>query len=325
MDADFQPLEIGIPDGGWSNMGVQYKDYYEVLGVPRNSTEAAIKKAYRKLAREFHPDVNKEAGAQKRFQEISEAYEVLGDSEKRKRYDQLGANWKQGQDFTPPHGWDNVQFDFGGSGAGQSFNFSGGGFSDFFETLFGGSMGGFSGFQSSEPFGQHSPRRTHDETELTLSLEEAYKGGKKRIKVYADQSGTAKTFDLNIPAGTRDGAKLRLRNLGHNGDLLIRISIAPHAQFTVDGADLWTEIKLAPHQAVLGDKVDLKLVDGRASLRIPPGTQPGRKFRLRGKGLKKTGGEKGDIFAVVKIVIPTTLSSKEKRLYEELAELAKRS
>jgi curved DNA-binding protein len=304
-------------------MGVKYTDYYEVLGVPRNSTEAAIKKAYRKLAREFHPDVNKGAGAQNRFQEISEAYEVLGDPEKRKRYDELGASWKQGQDFTPPHGWDNVHFDFGGSGAEQGFNFSGGGFSDFFESLFGSSMGGFSGFQSSEKNGAYAPRRTHDETELVLTLEEAYNGGKKRIKVYADQSGTAKTYDLNIPAGTRDGAKLRLRNQGHNGDLLIRISIAPHNRFTVDGADLWAEIKLAPHQAALGDKVELNLIDGRASLRIPPGTQPGRKFRLSGKGLKKPGGGRGDLFAVVQIIIPSDLTDAERKLYEELAKQRK--
>lgn len=304
-------------------MSVQYKDYYEVLGVPRNSPETAIKKAYRKLAREFHPDVNKEAGAQHRFQEISEAYEVLGDPEKRNRYDQLGANWKQGQEFTPPHGWDHVQFDFGGSGAGQGVNFSGGGFSDFFESLFGSSMGGFSGFQSSENFGPRAPRRTHDETELILSLEEAYKGGRKRIKVYADQSGTAKTYDLNIPPGTRDGAKLRLRNQGHNGDLLIRISIAPHNQFTVDGADLWAEIRLAPHQAVLGDKVDLRPVIGRASIRIPPGTQAGRTFRLTGKGLRKPGGGRGDVYAVVKIMIPRNPTAAERRLYEELAQLKK--
>ncbi|MDF7823851.1 DnaJ C-terminal domain-containing protein [Pontiellaceae bacterium B12227] len=305
-------------------MGVQYKDYYDVLGVPRNAGAAAVKKAYRKLAREYHPDVNKEAGAQNRFQEISEAYEVLGDPEKRKRYDQLGANWKQGQDFTPPPGWENVHFDFGGGGAGHEFNFSGGGFSDFFESIFGNRMNGFSGFQSSETFGAHSPRRTHDETELTLTLDEAYHGGKKRIKVYSDQNGNTKTYDLNIPAGTRDGARLRLRNQGHNGDLLIRISIAPHSRFTVDGADLWMDVDLAPYQAVLGDKVDLKLIDGHAMLRIPAGTQPGRKFRLTGKGLKKPGGGKGDVYAVVRIEVPVQPTAEEKKLYEQLADIAKR-
>jgi curved DNA-binding protein len=298
---------------------VQYKDYYDVLGVPRNSTDAAIKKAYRKLAREYHPDVNKDGGAQNHFQEISEAYEVLGDSEKRKRYDELGANWKQGQDFTPPQGWENAHFDFGGSGGVQDFSFAGSGFSDFFESIFGDMMGGQrSGFQSSETFGARSQRRTHDEVELKLTLEEAYLGAKKRISVYTSDKSKPKTYDLNIQPGTRDGAKLRLRNQGQNGDLLIRISIAPHPQFTVDGADIWTEIKLAPHQAVLGDKIGLKLINGRANLNIPPGTQPGRKFRLSGKGLKKPGGESGDLFAVVKIVVPTNLTEAEIKLYEEL-------
>lgn len=305
-------------------MSVKYKDYYEVLGVPRNASEAAIKKAYRTLARENHPDVNKAPEAQERFQEISEAYEVLGDAEKRQRYDQLGANWKQGQDFTPPSGWENVHFEFGGS-EGQGFGFSGGGgFSDFFESIFGDMMGGHSGFQSAQGFGSRPQRKTHDEVELRLSLEEAFRGGTKRITVYASDGVTPKTYDLKIPPGTRNGAKLRLRNQGHNGDLLIRISIAPHERFTVDGADLWTELDLEPHQAVLGGEADLQLIDGRASLRVPPGTQHGRKFRLSGKGLKKPGGGKGDVYAVVRIAVPQNPSAEERKLYEQLAEISNR-
>ncbi len=304
-------------------VSVKYKDYYELLGVPRNSTAAVIKKAYRKLAREYHPDVNKDPAAQSRFQEISEAYEVLGDPEKRKRYDQLGANWQQGQEFTPPPGWENVHFDFGGSGGGQGFGFSGqGGFSDFFESIFGDMMGGHrSGFQSSETFGARTQRRTHDEVELKLTLEEAFHGGKKRISIYTADKGKPKTYDLNIQPGTRDGAKLRLRNQGQNGDLLIRITIAPHPRFTVDGADLWTELVVTPPQAVLGDKVDLQLIDGRATLRLPPGTQPGRKFRLTGKGLKKTGGGHGDVYAVVKLAIPEHPTKDELHLYEQIRRL----
>lgn len=304
-------------------MAVKYKDYYEVLGVPRNASEAAIKKAYRKLARENHPDVNKAPEAQARFQEISEAYEVLGDAEKRKRYDELGADWKQGQDFTPPPGWENVHFEFGGSG-GRGFGFSGGGFSDFFESIFGDMMGGHGGFQSAQAFGSRPQRKTHDEVELRLSLEEAFHGGTKRIKVFAEDGVTPKTYDLKILPGTRDGAKLRLRNQGRNGDLLIRISIAPHRRFTVDGADLWTELDLQPHQAVLGGKVDLQLIDGRASLRIPPGTQHGRKFRLSGKGFRKPGGGKGDLYAVARIAVPQNLSAAERKLYEQLAEVSNR-
>lgn len=303
-------------------MAVSFKDYYEILGVERNSSEAAIKKAYRKLARQYHPDVNKKKGAQERFQEISEAYEVLGDPEKRKRYDELGANWKQGQEFTPPSGWEDVHFEFSGNGShGFSFGGAGGGFSDFFESIFGDMMGGSSNFQGSEHFQARPQRRTHDEVELSLSLEEAFRGGKKRIKVAGGGGENPKTYDLNIPTGIRSGAKLRLRNQGHNGDLLVRIAIAPHPEFTVDGADLWTEIELAPPQAVLGGKVDLKLVEGRATLNIPPGTQAGRKFRLSGKGLRKPGGGRGDVYAVAKIVVPRNPSSEEIQLYEQLAKL----
>ncbi len=296
-------------------MGMKYKDYYEVLGIERNSSEAAIKKAYRRLARQYHPDVNKESGAQERFQEISEAYEVLGDPEKKKRYDELGANWQQGQEFTPPPGWENVHFEFSGSG-GHGSGFSGrGGFSDFFDSIFGDMMGGHSGFHA------RPQRRTHDEVELTITLEEAFRGVKKRISVCAADGAKPKIYDLKIPPGTRDGAKLRLRNQGQNGDLLIRIHIAPHPRFKVDGADLETNIPLAPHQAVLGGKVGLQLLEGHASLNIPAGTQPGKKFKFSGKGLKKPGGGHGDLYAVTQITIPNNPSAEERRLYEELAKL----
>ncbi len=292
---------------------MKYKDYYKILGVEHNTSEADIKKAYRKLARKYHPDVNKTPEAQTRFQEISEAYEVLGDPEKRKRYDELGSNWQQGQDFTPPPGWENSHFEFSSDG---------GGFSDFFGSIFGDMMGGGMHFQGSEGFrSSRPPRRTHDEVELTLSLEEAFLGGKKRVKIRA-ANGTEKTYDLNVPQGIRDGATLRLKNQGQaGGDLLIRISIASHPRFKVDGAELEMEFPIAPHEAVLGGKVDLHLPDGRAALRIPPGTQAGKKFRLKGKGLKRRGGERGDLYAVAKIVVPTQPSPEEKQLYEKIAQL----
>jgi curved DNA-binding protein len=316
-----------MPDiGACRQVNVKYKDYYEVLGVPRNAGEAAIKKAYRKLAREHHPDINKDSDAQSRFQEISEAYEVLGDPDKRARYDQLGANWRQGQDFTPPPGWENVHFEFGGNGGGKGFGFSGnGGFSDFFESIFGDMMGGHrTGFHSQETFKSRPQRRTHDEVELKLTLEEAYRGGRKRIAVNAGEAGNPRTYDLNIPPGTRDGAKLRLRNQGRNGDLLVRIGIAPHPRFKIDGADLSTEVSVTPPQAVLGDKVELQLVAGRAVLNIPPGTQPGRKFRLSGMGLKKPGGGRGDIYAVLKLLVPVKPTKEELQLYGQLLKLKRR-
>lgn len=299
-------------------MSVKYKDYYETLGVERNSSDAVIKKAYRKLARQFHPDINKNPGAQNRFQEISEAYEVLGDAEKRKRYDELGANWKQGQEFTPPPGWENIQFEFGGD-SGRGFGFSGqGGFSDFFESIFGDMMGGPSFRKSHYGFQEPPHRRTHDEVELRISLDEAWRGGKRRLSVMLGEEARPRTFDLTIPPGIRDGAKLRLRDKGRSGDLLIHITIAPHPRFKVDGADLHTEFELSPPQAVLGASIALPLMDGKATLRIPPGTQPGKTFRLSGKGLKKPGGSRGDLYVVAKIIIPKNPTAREKELYEKL-------
>jgi curved DNA-binding protein len=307
-------------------MGVKYKDYYQVLGVPHNASESAVRKAYRRLARETHPDVNKTPDAKARFQEISEAYEVLGDPEKRKRYDRFGANWRHGQEFTPPPGKDHVHFDFSNDSRSQGGRFSGaGGFSDFFETLFGDMLSGQErGFRPSAHFGEPAHRRTHDEAELTVSLEEAFHGATKRIQIFADDGLSPKNGELHIPPGIRDGARLRLRGRGRYGDLLIRIRIASHARFAVNGADLEVALPLSPPEAVLGATAGLQLIDGHASLRIPPGTPSGRKFRLAGKGLKKPGGGRGDVYAIVQIDVPKQVSEEERRLYEQLAECAKR-
>ncbi|WP_372807889.1 DnaJ C-terminal domain-containing protein [Pontiella sp.] len=300
-------------------MSVKYKDYYEILGVERNSSDAAIKKAYRKLARQFHPDVNQTSGAQARFQEISEAYEVLGDPEKRKRYDQLGANWQQGQDFTPPPGWENVHFEFGDNGA-PGFGFSGqGGFSDFFASIFG-DMADGGAFHSGKGFRRSPPQAANEEVELALSLEEAWNGGKKRISVY-NSAGASKTYNLNIPARIRDGAKLRMKNQGSAGDLIVRISIKPHPRFRVSGADLETTLNLSPPEAVLGTKAELPLLNGRAELRVPPGTPSGKKFKLKGQGLGKQGGRFGDLLVTVAVEIPAQPTPAERDLYEKLLAL----
>jgi len=303
---------------------VKYKDYYAVLGVGRRAADADIRKAYRRLARQYHPDLNKAAEAQERFQEISEAYEVLGDPEKRRRYDELGSDWSQGQEFRPPPDWEKVHFAFRGNGGIQGSGFSGhDGFSDFFDLIFGDMLGGVrqAGFDPAEHYGASPPRRTHDEADLTLTLDEAFLGVTKRIQIHTGGGAKSRTCNLRIPPGTRDGARLRLRNQGHDGDLLIRISIAPHPRFRVKGADLETDVELTPPEAVLGTTVSLSLIDGRASLRIPPGTASGCNLRLSGKGLKKPGGGRGDLYVVVRIVVPKHLSSREKALYEELAEL----
>ena len=305
-------------------MSVKYKDYYEILGVERNSSEAAIRKAYRKLARQYHPDVNKEPQAQERFQEISEAYEVLGDPDKRKRYDQLGANWRPGQDFTPPSGWENVRFEFGGNGGAHGFGFTGhGGFSDFFESIFGDMMGGHSGFQAEQRYGSRPQRRTHDEVELPLTLEEAWRGGRKKIAVQT-AAGRSKTYNLTIPERIRDGAKLRMKNQGSNGDLIVRVAIQPHARFRVKGADLETTLYISPPEAVLGERVEIPLLSGRVGLRIPPGAKHGKRLKLKGQGLKKRGGEYGDLLVDLAIDIPSAPTRDERELYEKLLALCRK-
>ena len=325
--------------GETSAMTVQFKDYYQALGVPRSASATEIRKAYRKLARKYHPDVNREAAAEARFKEISEAHEVLSDPDKRKRYDQLGARWKQGQDFTPPPGWERMRTGPRGPGAGRPFDFDdmGGGFSDFFEAIFGGGPGrgdARRGFRQRRP----TPARGPDhEAHVTISLEEAYHGAKKSIGLQAeelDDQGQVRRrtrqYDVRIPPGTTDGATIRLGGqggTGHDGgtagDLLLHVRIAPHPSFKLHGHNLERELPIAPWEAVLGATVEVATVEGRATLRLPPGTQSGQRFRLKDKGLpKRAGSGHGDLFVAVKIVVPRSPNPEEKRLFEELARVA---
>ena len=330
-------------------MPVKFKDYYEILGVNRNASADEIKKAYRKLARQYHPDVNKSPGAETRFKEINEANEVLGDAEKRKRYDALGANWRGGQEFTPPAGWENIRFDFGGAqgptGGGFSFENLGGGaggFSDFFEMLFGGmgrpGQGHAFRYQSQHPFGmngdEESPQGADQEATINISLEDIYRGATKSISLtheQFDEQGrphrSVKTYDVKIPAGATEGTRIRLAgqgapsyNGGAPGHLYLTIHIAPHPLYRSNGHDLEMDLPLTPWEAILGGKVTIPTLNDSVTLTIPAGTQGGQRLRLRGKGLPKAGGRgAGDLYAVVKIVVPTRLSAKERALLEELA------
>lgn len=320
-------------------MGVRFQDYYETLGVPRTATDVEIKKAYRRLAQKYHPDVNKDPGSEAKFKQLGEAYEVLKDPEKRKRYDALGANWRSGQDFTPPPGWENVHFNFRGSpGAGAGFDFQEmGGFSDFFEMLFGG--GGMGGRRRA-PGGRRamdesffSSSGEDHEAEITISLEEAFHGAKKSIALemaVPDPRGalrkTRKQYDVRIPPGTTEGSRIRLAGQGAPGrggaagDLFLVVHIAPHPVFTVHGHDLHMTLKLAPWEAALGAKIQVPALGGNLSLTIPPRTQSGQHLRLRGKGLPLGGGRgHGDLIAVTRIVVPDSLSVRERELFEELA------
>lgn len=325
-------------------MAAAYQDYYQTLGVQRSATAEDLQRAYRGLARKFHPDVNKEAGAERRFKDINEAYEVLKDPEKRKLYDELGSNWKQGQDFrSPPHyrsqpgggsrSWPGGQ---GGPDSGV------GDFSEFFESLFGGRAGG--GFSGGDEFAEamRGNRRQHGrsrsragqthETDIRISLIDAFRGAMRQIQLeVSDARGrvSTRTIDVRIPPGTTDGSVIRLSGQGGPGagggaagDLLLRVAIDPDARFTIDPSskhDLQTIVRIAPWEAVLGAKVSVSTLEGDIMVSIPPGAQSEQRLRIRGRGLPKKGGEQGDLYVQLRVVTPTNVTSDERVLYEQLA------
>ena len=306
-------------------MSVSYKDYYKLLGVEREAKAEEISKAYKKLARKYHPDLNPgDKQAEEKFKEINEAYEVLKDPEKRKLYHQLGPNWQHGQQFQGEPGYENVHFTFNGK------SFDGSGFSDFFETLFGGAAagGGRGANFGPDPFGGFSsrPRRGRDvEAELPLSLEEASSGGRRTVTLHMPQG--PKTLEVIVPAGIREGAKLRLAGQGDParggtpGDLFLRVRYLPHRQYKVEGENLHCDVALAPWEAVLGAKVAVPTLEGQVELNIPAGSSSGRKFRLRGKGLG-SGVNRGDLLARVMIKVPAQLSAEERELWQKLADVS---
>ena len=317
-------------------MPVEYKDYYKTLGVPKTASAEEIKKAFRKLARQHHPDVNKKPEAEKRFKEINEAHEVLSDPEKRKRYDVVGpdfARYAGNGGGQRPGGFNWVYT--GPPGAGGSAGFGDDGpFSDFFKTLFG-EEGGVSGtFSAEDLFGRTATGRRggraraipgqdiqHD---LELTLPEAYKGLEQQIEI-TDQQGRKRRLAVKIPAGVRDGQRIRLAGQGGPGangapagDLYLRIHVKPHPLYQRDGDDLRMELPVALHEALLGAEVTVPTLKGRVSLRIPPDTQNGRTIRLAGQGMPRTSGGFGDMYVTVKVVLPTKLSDEDRELVRTL-------
>ena len=290
-------------------MGIEYKDYYKILGVSRDAKPDEIRKAYRKLAKQYHPDVNKEANAEEKYKEINEAYEVLKDPDKRQKYDTLGMNWQNGQNFTPPQGWQHVEF-------GGDF---GGGFSDFFQTLFGGGSANFGDIFSTTSRHQR-PMKRDTEVDLTLSLEDAVAGGTHDL-VFKGSNGK-RTINVRLPKGITEGSQIKLPGKSESGgDILINIHIAPHKIFEINGNDLTREIKVPVYDAVLGKDISVGTLDGEVAIKMPPGIQDGQKLRLRGKGMPKRDGTNGDLFVRVRIEIPRHLTSKQKTLWEEIAKL----
>jgi curved DNA-binding protein len=318
---------------------LEYKDYYATLGVAKDASQDDIQKSYRKLARKFHPDVNKDPEAEVKFKEIGEAYEVLKDPDKRKKYDQFGTDWKRTGGVPP--GWEGFaggqgfggqgfDFDFGGMGGGE-------GFSSFFEMLFGGAGPGrrgarrTGGFPGGNPFGGMAGGAGSDtEAQISITLEEAVRGGTREITLADPSTGQRRTRSVRIPEGIRPGQKIRLAGQGQSGfdggaagDLLLKIDILPDARFRIEGSDIHTTVPVTPWEAALGGEAEVETPTGRLRVKIPAGSSSGRKIRLRGKGLTVAGGakgDKGDLLAEIRVMVPEQLTDRERELFEQLAE-----
>lgn len=308
---------------------MEYKDYYATLEVDKKASKEEIQKAYRKLARKYHPDVNRSAGAEDKFKDITEAYEVLKDPDKRRTYDQFGSSWKQRGG--PPPGWQEINFDFGGGDSS--------GFSSFFDALFGGAFAGrggagtaggspFAGFggHGGQGFGgQGFGGNLDQEFTLALTLEEAALGGQRELSLHDPSTRERKTFTVSLPAGVTDGQKLRLRGKGatapdgRKGDLYLKIQLRPHSRFRLEGRDLHADLPVTPWHAALGGEASVKTLNGSLEINIPAGSSSGRKIRLRGKGFPNPKGADGDLFAEIKVMVPEELSARERELFEKLA------
>jgi curved DNA-binding protein len=280
---------------------MQYKDYYEVLGVTRGADADAVKRAYRKLARKFHPDVSKEKNAEAKFKEVQEAYEVLRDAEKRTAYDQLGRDYRPGQQFRPPPDWGQR---FGHSDSQRFSDLNG--FSDFFSSLFGGAAG------AGGPGAGPAPDA--DAGHLDVTVEEAFAGTKRRVML--NEGGRSRSVDVQIPAGVSEGQSLRIAGAGGRSSLIFRIRVRPHALYTLQGRDVQIELPLAPWEAALGAKVAVPTLGGTVELRVPAGAQSGQKLRLRGRGFP--GTPQGDQIVSIKLVTPAAESAQAKEAYERM-------
>ncbi len=289
---------------------MEYKDYYKVLGVDRDIEQTELKKAYRKLARKYHPDVSKVKDAEERFKEVNEAYEVLGDAEKRASYDNLGANWQNGQNFNPPPGWEGG-FDFNQFGGAQGQG--AGGFSDFFESMFGGGMGG-TGFQQGG-FGQQSRQKPSETMNLAVDLEDIFVGNNKRIRL-----PNGKTIEVKIPKGIEDGKKIRLSGKASSGgDLLLKINLKKHPKYRLEGKNVYLDLPIAPWEAALGASITIDTLAGKLKLKIPEGSSSGKKMRLKGRGLPASKGVSvGDQLVVLQVEIPPADNDDKKDFYAEM-------
>jgi curved DNA-binding protein len=312
---------------------MEYKDYYKIMGVERDATQDEIKRAYRKLARKYHPDVSKEANAEAQFKDLGEAYEVLKDPEKRAAYDQLGANWKAGQDFNAPPGWD-AGFEFSGGGFTDA---TGGdsGFSDFFESLFGRDFGrgAHAGFGGREAYGgrqAYQARGSDHHARVLIDLEDAMNGATRSISLHVpavDARGHVTTKErvlkVRIPKGVKQGQHIRLAGQGNPGygegqagDLYLEIEFNPHSIYRVDGRDVYLDLPVTPWEAALGASVKVPTPGGAVDMKIKPGTANGSKMRLKGRGIP--GSPPGDLYVMLQISLPPASTERAKAIYRDM-------
>ena len=301
---------------------MQFRDYYEIMGVDRSATQDEIKRAYRKLARKYHPDISKDPDAEARFKEMGEAYEVLKDPEKRAAYDQLGKNYKAGQDFTPPPGWD-AGFEF--SGGGFADGADAGVFSDFFESLFG---GGF--HRGREQAGGFNLRGQDHHAKILINIEDAIHGAGRTISLQVpevDAQGhvqtRTRTLNVNIPRGVKQGQHIRLAGQGaagigqgSTGDLYLEIDFNPHSFYRVEGRDIYLDLPVTPWEAALGATVKVPTPSGAVEMKIPAGSASGKKMRLKGRGIP--GKTAGDFYVVLKISLPQADNDRARALYQQM-------
>jgi curved DNA-binding protein len=308
-------------------MAVEFQDYYKTLGVERDASQQEIQKAYRKMARKYHPDVSKEKNAEDKFKKASEAYEILKNPESRKKYDALGQNWKAGEPFVPPSGWQNAHFNYGGRGPSSA------GFSDFFDVIFGQVFD--QGGQNPNSFWKDTQVATKGEdqtSEIAISLDEAFSGIKKEVVLLqGSHSGhpKEKRIKIKIPPGTVEGTQLRFKGQGQEGrfkgprgDLYLRIKLLPHPIYRVSGHHLHSACTISPWEAALGVTIEVATLSGKVNLKIPAGSSSGAVLRLKGKGLPLKDGSFGDLHVTLKISVPKNLTTKEKALFEELASVS---
>ena len=320
------------------------RDFYDILGVSRDASQEDIQRAYRRLARTYHPDVNKDPGAEDRFKEVSEAYDVLSDPQTRRRYDAFGADFRQVPEDMDPETW-RARAGAGGAGAGagagrarrgSGAGGSGFGTGDFstgdfspgdldFEDLLGGFFGGRGQRAGRAGRGWGPIPGADQEAELELTVEEAYHGTRRNITLTTSDGGR-RSIEVTVPAGVTDGQRIRLAGQGgrgsdgaRNGDLYLIVGIAPHPRFRLEGRDIYVELRLAPWEAALGTSVALDTPGGEAKVKVPAGTSSGRRIRLRGRGLPNPRGRPGDLYAEARIMVPPRLSRAERRLFEQLA------